>query len=224
MCNIRTFYFASLCVKLRLGKRRFTTTELDRAQLSIMKKETIIKYLQSIIAIPMLAIAMPLSGVSPIMDLNTLPIVTEENSVITTQEEVGRKEKALAIDAYFTKHNTPLAGYGMKFVLEAEKNELDWRLLPAIAMRESTGGIHACKKVPNSVFGWGSCKISFSSIDESIEVVARNLGGHNPKTAHYYQGKTVLQMLRKYNSVIPNYPKEIVRIMKTIHDDGQDII
>ena len=34
----------------------------------------------------------------------------------------------------------PLFGMGMKMCKEAEKNELDWRLLPAIAVRESTGG------------------------------------------------------------------------------------
>ena len=167
---------------------------------------------------------MPLSGI-------TIPNLTAfnndsagENSVIITQEEVARKEKADAIDTYFAKYDAPLEGYGMKFVVEAEKNGIDWRLLPAISMRESTGGIHACKKVPNSVFGWGSCKISFNSIDESIEIVARSLGGNNPKTSHHYEDKTVTQILKKYNSVIPNYSAQVVKIMKAIKDDGNEII
>jgi hypothetical protein len=190
-----------------------------------MKKQKIIRYVQSIIAIPMLGIAMPLSGVSSIINLNVVPIqITGENSAITAQEEVARKEKALAIDTYFKEHDAPLAGHGMKFVLEAEKNEIDWRLLPAIAMRESTGGKHACKSVPNSVFGWGSCKISFNSIDESIEIVAKNLGGNNPNTDHHYEGKTTEQILRKYNSYIKNYPAQVMNIMKDIHDDGQEIV
>jgi len=190
-----------------------------------MNKQEIIRYLQSIIAIPMLAIAVPFTGISSIPSLavlNNNP--TQENSVIITQEEVARKEKAEFIDAYFKSHDAPLEGYGMKFVLEAEKNEIDWRLLPAIAMRESTGGKHACKKVPNSVFGWGSCKISFDSIDKSIEVVATSLGGNNPNTAHHYEDKTVKQILKKYNSVIPNYTNQVIRIMKDIHDDGTEII
>jgi len=190
-----------------------------------MNKKEVINYLQSIIAIPMLAITIPLTGISSIPSLaaiNNIP--TEENSVIITQEEVILKEKADAIDAYFAKYDAPLEGYGMKFVVEAEKNGIDFRLLPAIAMRESTGGKQACKKVPNSVFGWGSCKISFDSIDASIETVAYNLGGNNPNTSRHYEDKTTLQILRKYNSVIPNYPKEVVRIMKMIQDDGQEII
>ncbi|MFA6385895.1 MAG: hypothetical protein WCW29_04080 [Candidatus Paceibacterota bacterium] len=181
--------------------------------------------MQSIIAIPMLAIALPLSGTGNITSLTAInDSITSENSVIITQEEVARKEKAEAIDAYFAKHNAPLEGHGMKFVLEAEKNGLDWRLLPAIAMIESTGGKHACKKVPNSVFGWGSCKISFNSIDESIEIVAHNLGGNNSGTARHYDGKTTLQILRKYNSIIPTYPQKVAKVMKKIQDDGQEII
>ena len=101
-------------------------------------------------------IASPLTGLGTINlgvpDSNKQ--ITAENSVIITQEEVDRKDKADAIDAYFAKNDAPLEGYGMKFVLEAEKNVIDWRLLPAIAMRESTGGKHACKSVKNSVFGY----------------------------------------------------------------------
>ncbi|MFA5773138.1 MAG: hypothetical protein WC908_00500 [Candidatus Paceibacterota bacterium] len=200
-----------------------------------MNKQEIIRYLQSIIAIPILAIAMPLSGVASIPNLTAVnSTLTEENSVIITQEEVIRKEqvdlevirkeKAEAIDAYFAKYDAPLEGYGMKFVIEAEKNDIDWRLLPAIAMRESTGGIWDCDKATNSVFGWGSCKISFKSIDESIEIVTRNLGGNNPNTARHYDGKTTLQILRKYNSYIKNYPAQVVKIMKKISDDGKEII
>ncbi len=189
-----------------------------------MTRKDIKSYLQSIIAIPMLAIVMPLSGVSNITSLAVNNNLTGENSVIITQEEVARKGKADVIDAYFHKYDAPLRGHGMKFVLEAEKNDIDWRLLPAIAMRESTGGKQACKKVPNSVFGWGSCKISFDSIDESIEIVARSLGGNNPKTSKYYEGKTITQILKKYNSVIPNYSNQVIKIMKSISDDGKEII
>jgi len=180
----------------------------------------------------MLAIAVPLTGVSAVPSLAAVNSnITKENSVVTTQEEVERKEeveerkeKAELIDNYFKLHNAPLEGYGMKFVLEAEKNEIDWRLLPAIAMIESTGGKQACKRVPNSVFGYGSCKLSFKSIDESIEIVTKSIAGHNPKTAHHYDGKTTLQILRTYNSVIPTYSQKVVKVMKTISNDGKEVI
>lgn len=183
----------------------------------------------------MLAVVVPLTGVSSIPSLAvTNSTLSEKNSVITAQEEVERKEqieleaerkeKAAQVDEFFESYGAPLKGYGMKFVIEAEKNNIDWRLLPAISILESTGGKHACKRVPNSVFGYGSCKISFKSIDESIEIITGSLGGNNPNTAHHYDNKTTLQILKKYNSVIPTYSKEIVRIMKKINDDGKEIV
>lgn len=167
---------------------------------------------------------MPLSGISAIPSMTAINNnLKDENSVIIAQEEVILKEKAEKIDALLAKYNSPLEGHGMKFVTEAEKHEIDWRLLVAISGRESTFGIHACKKVTNSFLGYGSCKINYKSTEEAIEKVSASLGGNNAKTAHYYKDKTTIQILRKYNSVIPNYPKEVVRIMKMISDEEVDI-
>jgi hypothetical protein len=91
---------------------------------------------------------------------------------------------------------------------------------PAIAVRESTGGKYACKSVSYSAFGWGSCKISFKSYDHAIEVMATNLGGNNPKTARYYDNKSVKDILETYNppSVVPTYAKEVMAIMDKIEN------
>ncbi|HAQ02925.1 TPA: hypothetical protein DEP30_02205 [Candidatus Nomurabacteria bacterium] len=191
-----------------------------------MSKQKIIRYLQSIVAIPMLAVAMPLSGIQGITD--TTPSIANKvevtDSAITTQEKADFKKKADAIDTFLTSRGSVLAGYGAKFVEEADKNNIDWRLLIAIAGRETTFGRNMCKnpKAQNNPFGWGSCKIGFKSIDESIEKVSASLGGNSEGTAHHYTNKTTLQILRKYNSVIPNYPKEVERIMKMI--DASDPI
>jgi hypothetical protein len=191
-----------------------------------MSKQTIIRYLQSIVAIPMLAVAMPLTGIQSISD--STPSIANKvevtDSAITTQEKADFKRKADAIDKFLTSRKSVLAGYGAKFVEEADKNEIDWRLLVSIAGRETTFGKNMCKniKAPNNPFGWGSCKIGFKSIDESIEKVSMSLGGNSENTAHHYEGKTTLQILRKYNSVIKNYPNEVERIMKMI--DATDLI
>lgn len=128
------------------------------------------------------------------------------------------KIKAEYIDSYFRERGMPLEGTGMKMVLEAEKNGLDWRLLPAISVRESTGGKFACKSVKYSSFGWGSCKINFKSNDEGIETVARNLGGNNPNTDHHYAGKTTKEILQAYNppSIVKHYAEQVMKIMDTI--------
>lgn len=129
-----------------------------------------------------------------------------------------REEKAEMIDTYFKERSMPLKGTGMTFVLVAEKYGLDWRLLPAIAIRESSGGKAACGYNP---FGWGSCKLhNFSSYESSIESLGKNLGGANPKTARYYAGKTSAEKLYNYNgTVVPTYPDEVLAIMKKIETD-----
>ena len=137
-----------------------------------------------------------------------------------------QKAKAQLIDAYFKARNMPLEGMGMKMVLEAEKNEIDWRLLPAIAVRESSGGKNACDKVKNNSFGWGSCKIGFSSNEEAIEIVALNLGGNNPTTARHYDNKTTKQILRAYNPpyIVLRYAEQVMSIMDYIGDADATLI
>lgn len=186
------------------------------------------KILQSFILFPIFTVTMPTMANVGTMELKTVSIdnISSEVSVITTQEDEARIKKAEAIDKYFASKNAPLEGYGMKFVEEAEKNGIDWRLLPAIAMRETTGGKFICKnpKAPNNNFGWGSCKIGFSSINQSIEHISKTLGGNNDKVKHYKSDMTSEQILKKYNpdSIVPGYSKQVIKIMEAI--DSKDII
>jgi hypothetical protein len=139
-----------------------------------------------------------------------------------TKEEISvddlRKQKAEAIDSYFKARSMPLHGTGMTFIMVAEKYGLDWRLLPAIAVRESSGGKAACGYNP---FGWGSCKLhNFVSYEQAIEALGRNLGGANPRTSTYYAGKTSAEKLYYYNgTVLPEYPDEVLAIMNMIETD-----
>lgn len=122
--------------------------------------------------------------------------------------------RAARIDAYFARFNLPLTGYGEQFVAVADKYGLDWQLLPAIAMRETTGGKFACY---NNPFGWGSCKIKFVSFADAIDMVGMHLGGFHKNTDQYYKDKTSLEKLYFYNgTVIPSYPKEVIKIMNRI--------
>lgn len=143
----------------------------------------------------------------------TIATLTPEQLALQTE----REEKAAKIDAYYGKYDLPLAGYGMKMVLAAEKYGIDPFLLAGLAMRETTAGKFACH---NNPFGWGSCKIKFQSFDEAIDVVAKHLGGHVETTARYYAGKTTRQILDIYNppSIVANYTNEVMGIMKKIEN------
>ena len=207
-----------------------------------MKNQKLIQFVHSLVLLPIITVSgvtIDQSSIGPLPE--SAPSVVQNpsgyqtaflqrfnmgNDVLASnkdeEEKVEREEarikKAEAIDTYFKMYDMPLYGTGMKMVLEAEKNGIDWRLLPAIAVRESTGGKYACKRVTNSFFGWGSCKINFKSTEQAIEVVAHNLGGNNPNTDHYYAGKNTKEILQKYNppSIVKNYATQVMNIMDAI--------
>lgn len=178
----------------------------------------------------MLAVALPLTGIQSIPGM--APVINNKVEVsdqaITTQENEDLKttaQRAKQVDIFFKRYDAPLAGYGMKFVTEAKKNDIDWRLLPAIAMRETTGGKQACKnpKAPNNNFGWASCQSGFNSVDQSIEHISKTLSGKNTNISDYKDGMTTDKILKKYNpdSIIPGYSKQVIKIMEMINDDEE---
>lgn len=174
--------------------------------------------INSFVIVPLLAASLSINAFTAAIEKSTQLQIVSAQGILSNEDlalQKEREEKAASIDAYYAKYNMPLEGYGMKMVLEAEKNGLDWRLIPAIAVRESTGGKFACK---NNPFGWGSCKIAFKDYNEGIEVVSRNLSGNNPRTARYYGGKSVRGILETYNppSIVPTYASEVIAIMNKI--------
>lgn len=194
-----------------------------------MKNKNIIRLVNSLILLPAMT-TMSVPAIGNNIQNTQVPQVAlfqqqniEAPVLFAFNQEEDEKLKTLkaqgeAIDAYFKKYDMPLEGTGLKMAEEAYKNDLDWRLIAAISVRESTGGKFACKKVKNSFLGWGSCKISFESKEQAIEVVSKNLGGNNPKTAHHYDDKTVKEILQKYNppSIVPKYADQVMKIMSDI--------
>lgn len=143
--------------------------------------------------------------------LSLLIIYTQFNDTITYSKEDNRAE---IIDNYYKERNMPLYGYGSKMVEIADKYNLDWRLLPAISIRETSGGKYMCKspKAQNNPFGWGSCKIGFDSINMSIEIV-----GYKLSTLQVYKGKSTSKILYHYNgTVVKTYPQEVITIMNSL--------
>lgn len=206
-----------------------------------MQNNKLIRIAQAFILFPVISMSGSLGAASTMPQTGASILSTSEfvlsqkfnvgsNGFFSRKEEEKKvdpqalilKMKAEAIDTYFRERSMPLEGMGMKMVIEAEKNGLDWRLIAAIAVRESTGGKFECKRVENNPFGWGSCKIGFESNEKAIETVARNLGGNNPNTAHHYDDKTTIQILRAYNppSVVPKYAEQVISIMNVIGEDS----
>lgn len=189
-----------------------------------MQKQTI-KRIHSFIALPLLAFSFGGSGIE-VGTFNPFDMPSVQINMGTAEVASNPSDsleyRAALIDSYFAKHKLPLAGFGKKMVIEADKHNLDWRLLPAIGMQESTGGKFACEgklSIEWNPWGWNSCKgKGFKSMEESIETIARVLSGNHEGTAHYYRNKDVKGILETWNPpyVAPTYAKEVMRIMDSI--------
>ncbi len=209
----------------------------------VMQKNISMRFVNSLLLLPLVTLSVPSGTIeksdiaveksSQIAYTEKLNIPSlglfSDNIEEKSEEEKILEIKAAAIDKYFADRSLPLEGYGRKMVLEAEENDIDWRLLPAIAMRESTGGKFACGGKLSSEWnpwGWNSCKgKGFSSMEESIEKMAQHLGGNHPKTKQWYADKTTVQILRTYNppSVVAKYADQVVKIMNTISEQNIEI-
>lgn len=131
-------------------------------------------------------------------ELDALDSFTFGDDELAEFENEGVKDKRVAVlKAFFRRYNSPLYEYAEFIVSVSDENQLDHRLIPAIAMKEST----ACKFIPDNshnCWGWGiygNTITRFDSYEESISTVARGL-----KTYYIDQGYTTPeQIMQKYN-------------------------
>lgn len=110
-----------------------------------------------------------------------------------------------ALRKFFSKYESPLEKVALVFIGAADKHNLDWRLLPAIAMIETGGGKHGRK---HNVFGWNSGRARFASVEAGIHFVAERLG-HSP----WYAGRTAMEILHRYNPARKSYPPRVALFM-----------
>jgi hypothetical protein len=136
-----------------------------------------------------------------------LPPAVNSTAEVLKEKQFTRDSRFHRIKAFFARYNCPVEKYAADFVVAADRNQLDWRLLPSIALVESSGG-----KVymNNNIFGWDSCKQRFPSVQAGIHVVADRLAN-----APQYQGKNVDAMLKTYNPR-PIYGKTVKRVMQQL--------
>lgn len=85
--------------------------------------------------------------------------------------------RSILIGNFFKDYKSILSDHGQVFVDVADKYNLDYRLLPAIAMQESNGGKKVIKNSYNP-FGYGiygDLVVRFKSWEEAIEMVGKAL-------------------------------------------------
>ena len=102
------------------------------------------------------------------------------SAAFTTPIELLEKaddNRVHTLRGFLDKRNSPLAPYAKVFIDEADKNDLDWKLVAAISGLESSFGIHI-PAYSNNGWGYGVYGNNvrrFESWNEGIAVVSRAL-------------------------------------------------
>jgi hypothetical protein len=111
------------------------------------------------------------------------------------------------LQAFFGKADCPAKAYSDDFLEAADRNDLDWRLLPSISYVESTGGKSAKN---NNLFGWNSGRAIFRSARQGIHEV-----GYRLTHSHLYRSKNIDQLLATYNPS-SEYAQKVKSVMAQI--------
>ena len=124
---------------------------------------------------------------------STYPSISSE--IIYQDSKVG------LIESYLSENSSPLKPYAQFIIASANKYNLDYRLIAAIAQKES--GL--CKVIPDgshNCWGWGihsKGTLMFDSYEEGIETVSKGL-----KENYYDKGYTTLEeIMGKYTPLSP---------------------
>lgn len=111
------------------------------------------------------------------------------------------------LEVFFRLYRCPEPLYVDEYLRIADENQLDYRLLPAISIRETQCGVH---EKGNNRLGYHPDEESFPSVLTGIEFVGNRLAEHP-----YYKGKDIAGKLFRYNPKAA-YPGEVQWIMRQI--------
>ena len=114
------------------------------------------------------------------------------------------------LQQFFAERDCPLHDAAAEFLIAADENGLDWRLLPSLSIIESSGGKDYTN---NNIFGWDSCRENFDSVVAGIHFVADRLA--NSKR---YKDKSLEEKLRTYNPV-PDYASRVKAVMARLESN-----
>jgi hypothetical protein len=109
------------------------------------------------------------------------------------------------VEAFFRLYGCPEPFRARNYVQAADAHQIDYRLLPALSVRESLCGKGARL---NNYWGWNSARSGFASVETGIDFVSGELAN-----GKYYRGKSLDQKLHAYNHRF-KYAMEVQLLMK----------
>jgi hypothetical protein len=108
---------------------------------------------------------------------------------------------------FLERAHSPIKHLAVDFLRASDRHELDWRLLPSIALIETGAGRTA---EGNNIFGWDSGRKTFRTVREAIYLVASRLG-----RSKLYRDKGLDEVLATYNP-LPEYPGKVKSVMRQV--------
>lgn len=131
------------------------------------------------------------------------PVKINENQ---TQLATGDQRVAI-LRAYLQKYNSPLAPEAINFVEAADKYNIDWKFVAAIAGNESTFGKFTPAPASHNAWGWGvygTQAVYFKSWKDGIYTVSEGLRMH-----YYNKGLTNTYSIARVYAASPTWAAHV---------------
>ena len=140
------------------------------------------------------------------------------NSGALKVPEVRVDTRPQRLASFLESMKSPLAPYAQAFVEAADRHQIDWRLLAAIAGVESTFGQYMITDTYNA-YGWGGGTIRFKSWEDSIDQVSKALA-----EKYYAQGRnTPAKIGPVYCPPNPTWSKNVSWFMEKIENYQENL-
>lgn len=125
---------------------------------------------------------------------------------IPLSELTERKKKIQEVEEFYARWNAPMGAHATYIVDVAAEFGIDYRLIPAISIVESSGGRYCFR--PYNAFGWG--KMGFASFEDAIYTVSKGLAeGYGTDNPH--------AIAPTYNPVTPvSWANKVAGLMSQI--------
>jgi hypothetical protein len=122
--------------------------------------------------------------------------------------------RIVRLESFFHRYHCPAPLYVADYLQKADKYGLDYRVLPAISIRETHCGL---AESGNNRWGFRNGAVNFASIEAGIDFMTHRIAEHP-----YYRGESLPRKLFTYNPRA-SYPQEVLRIMRQIDGTQPDV-
>ena len=142
-----------------------------------------------------------------VVGMMSLPVALSPHQTPAPAPDYRNDPRLETLQDFLPPCRLPRRRYAAAFLEAADRNLLDWRLLPSLSYVESTGGKSARH---NNLFGWDSGRAHFPSPVAGIHTV-----GYRLSHSDIYKDKPLDKLLATYNPSI-EYVRKVKSIMRRI--------